>query len=79
MEIFAAHGKAETPVVIIENGTTEKERFVLGTVRDIYFRAQYEGLANPAIVMVGEVVRLHPSLVKKYAGDTSLFKTNIHN
>ena len=58
MDLFAAEGKSETPVAIIENGTTEKERMVTGTVRDITFRAQYAGLSNPAIIVVGEVVRL---------------------
>ncbi len=66
MDIFKATGKKDTPVAIIQNGTTDKEKCVIGTVSDIYFRAQYEGLSNPAIIIVGEVVRLHPSLVKEY-------------
>src|SRR4051812_48281423 len=64
MEIFAAHGKSETPVAIIQNGTTDKEKMVIGKVKDIYFRAQYAEISNPAIIMVGEVVNLHPSLYK---------------
>ena len=75
MEIFSAHGKSKTPVAIIENGTTEKAKIVIGTVQDIYFRAQYAGLSNPAIIMVGDVVRLHPSLIKEYAFKTPFFKT----
>src|SRR4051812_19401012 len=66
MEIFAGHGKSETPVAIIQNGTTDKERMVIGKVKDIYFRALYAELSNPAIIMVGEVVNLHPSLYKEY-------------
>lgn len=61
MDIFAASGKAETPVAIIQNGTTPKEKVVIGKVKDIVFKAQYEEIANPAIIMVGEVVNLHPS------------------
>ena len=67
MDKFKANGKKDTPVAIIQNGTTNKEKCVIGTVSDIYFRAQYEGLCNPAIIIVGEVVRLHPSLLKEYA------------
>lgn len=74
MEIFAAHGKSETPVAIIQAGTTENEKIVIGAVRDIFFRAQYEGLSNPAIIIVGEVVRLHPSLLKRHA-EANFFKT----
>lgn len=37
---------------------------VIGTVKDIFFKAQYAGISNPAVVVVGEVVKLHPSLLK---------------
>lgn len=62
MEIFAGCGKKETPVAIIQDGTTNREKMVMGTVRDIVFKAQYEELGNPAIIIVGDVVKLHPSL-----------------
>lgn len=62
MDIFVGHGKFETPVAIIQDGTTAKEKFVIGTVKDIFYRAQYAGITNPAIIIVGEVVSLHPSL-----------------
>jgi uroporphyrin-III C-methyltransferase len=65
MEIFATAGKAATPVAIIENGTTEKEKTVIGCVRDISFRVQYENIKNPAVIIVGDVVRLHPSFIKE--------------
>src|SRR3954451_15268690 len=67
MDIFKTNGKKDTPVAIIQNGTTDKEKYVIGTVSDINFRAQYEGLSNPSIIIVGEVVRLHPSLIKEGA------------
>ncbi|MEP6845280.1 MAG: uroporphyrinogen-III C-methyltransferase [Panacibacter sp.] len=74
MDIFAAHGKSDTPVAIIQNGTTDKEKIVIGTVMDISFKAQYEGLGNPAIIMVGEVVNLHPSrLAQTAAAKTSVY------
>ena len=59
MDIFSECGKAETPVAIIQDGTTEKEKIVIGKVKDIYFRALHAELSNPAIIMVGEVVSLH--------------------
>ncbi len=64
MDIFSSYGKAETPVAIIQNGTTDKEKCVIGNVKDIAFRAQNAGLGNPAIIVVGEVVSLHPSFLK---------------
>ncbi|BAV07609.1 uroporphyrinogen-III C-methyltransferase [Filimonas lacunae] len=63
VDIFTVNGKAQTPVAIIQDGTTPKEKMVIGTVKDILFKAQHAGLANPAIIMIGEVVRLHPSFL----------------
>ncbi len=64
MYIFKTHGKSYTPVAIIQNGTTKEEKLVIGTVKDIFFKATYENMGNPAIIVVGEVVKLHPSLLK---------------
>ncbi len=67
MELFAAYGKSETPVAIIQDGSTPMEKMITGTVKDIFFRAQYAQMANPAIIIVGEVVKLHPSLLNTYS------------
>ncbi|HTB52172.1 MAG TPA: uroporphyrinogen-III C-methyltransferase [Ferruginibacter sp.] len=69
MEIFSTYGKSETPVAIIQDGTTDKEKMVIGKVNDIFFKAQYANISNPAIIIVGEVVNLHPSLVKTYINE----------
>lgn len=66
MELFQQYGKKETPVAIIQDGTTAKEKIVIGTVKDIAFRSQHAGITNPAIIIVGEVVSLHPSFLKTY-------------
>lgn len=66
MEIFAACGKSETPAAIIQDGTTTREKMVTGKVKDIYYRAQFAELSNPAIIMIGDVVNLHPSIIKEY-------------
>ena len=63
MEIFTKYGKENTPVAIIQDGTTANEKCIIGSVKDIFFKAQYHGITNPAIIMIGEVVRLHPSLI----------------
>ena len=79
MDIFKANGKKDTPVAIIQNGTTDQEKCVIGTVSDIYFKAQYEKLSNPAIIIIGEVVRLHPSLLKQYVRTESVRKMTDSN
>lgn len=65
MDVFVQHKKGDVPVAIIQNGTTGKDKMVTGTVRDIVYRAEHAGICNPAVIVVGEVVRLQPAFVKK--------------
>jgi uroporphyrin-III C-methyltransferase/precorrin-2 dehydrogenase/sirohydrochlorin ferrochelatase len=54
-----AHGlPAETPVALIENGTTSRERRVVGTLTTIERQAVRAGLGGPTLCLVGEVVGL---------------------
>lgn len=63
MDIFSKAGKAKTPVAIIQNGTTSKEKMVTGTVNDIQFRAKHENIENPAVIIIGEVVNINRSVL----------------
>jgi uroporphyrin-III C-methyltransferase/precorrin-2 dehydrogenase/sirohydrochlorin ferrochelatase len=54
-----AHGlPAATPVALIENGTTDRERRVVGTLATIERQAMLARLQGPTLCMVGEVVGL---------------------
>ncbi len=56
-EELITHGKNEsTPVAIIQQGTTNHQRTVTGTLGSIVGVAEKEGIQNPAIIVVGEVV-----------------------
>ena len=48
------------PVAVISRGTRPDEKTVIGTLEDIYERAK--DLPTPALIVVGEVVRLHEQL-----------------
>jgi len=50
------------PVALVEQGTTEHQRVVTGTLLDIVPRAQSADLKPPTLVIVGEVVRLRDKL-----------------
>jgi uroporphyrinogen III methyltransferase/synthase len=52
----------ETPVAVIHRGTVAEQRTVVGSLRDIDERVRKEGLKPPAIILVGEVVRLRAEL-----------------
>ncbi|WP_458120974.1 uroporphyrinogen-III C-methyltransferase [Paenibacillus sp. Z6-24] len=55
---------ADTPVAIIENGTTAVQRVLTGTLEDIHTIAQAARLGNPALIIVGEVVRIREQLMQ---------------
>jgi uroporphyrinogen III methyltransferase/synthase len=58
-----ANGRpAETPVAAVRWGTTSAQRTVCGTLGDIVKRVEEAGLKAPAIIVVGEVVRLREKL-----------------
>ncbi len=52
----------DTPAAIIQEGTTENQRIVTGTVENIAQRAREEGLTSPALTVIGNVVSLSETL-----------------
>ena len=56
VEVFSSEGKQNTPVAIIQNGTTEDEKFGVGTISSICDIVKKQNLSNPAIIVIGEVV-----------------------
>ena len=50
----------ETPVAVVENGTTAKQRVVTGNLRDIAGKAK--DVTGPATIVVGEVVKVRKNL-----------------
>lgn len=57
VEVFRSFGKEETPVGVIQNGTTENEKSGFGTIKSIENIVAEKKLTSPAIIVIGEVVR----------------------
>lgn len=53
---------ADTPVAVIERGTTAQQRVVLGNLENIAARAQEQKVESPSLIIVGEVVALKERL-----------------
>ncbi|WP_134090308.1 uroporphyrinogen-III C-methyltransferase [Olivibacter sp. XZL3] len=70
VDIFKSAGKGSLPVAIIQKGSTQEEKLVLGHVDTIIEKSQKETVTAPALLVFGDVVSLHPSyksIVKEYA------------
>ncbi|MDP3723779.1 MAG: uroporphyrinogen-III C-methyltransferase [Candidatus Omnitrophota bacterium] len=62
-ERLRRHGRrATTPCAVIEWGTTSRQRVISGTLRTIAARAVEAAIQPPAVLVVGQVVRLRESL-----------------
>ncbi|MCS6823493.1 MAG: uroporphyrinogen-III C-methyltransferase [Cytophagaceae bacterium] len=59
VEIFKQHGKTETPVAVIQNGTLPNEKIALGNISTIVENVRKNNMDSPAVIVIGEVVREH--------------------
>ena len=72
---FIAHGAdPQTPAAIIENGTRENQRVVVGTIRSLVEDARREGLKGPTIIIIGSVVTLRDKLNWFASADRAQFR-----
>ncbi|MEJ7644496.1 MAG: uroporphyrinogen-III C-methyltransferase [Chryseolinea sp.] len=62
MEQFEIHGKADSPVAIIQNGTLPNQRVITGKVSSIANLCRVADMGSPSIIVVGEVVNFAHAL-----------------
>src|SRR3989337_3674270 len=67
VENVKRHGRSpNTPIAVIQWGTTPEQKTVTGTLGNIVKRAKAEQIRPPAIIVIGDVVRLRPRLTTIY-------------
>ncbi|MFD1017487.1 uroporphyrinogen-III C-methyltransferase [Winogradskyella rapida] len=66
VQIFTAEGKSETAIAIIQNGTRVNEKVGIGKIATIEAIVEEKQLANPAIIIIGEVVNQRVDLSAIY-------------
>ena len=60
---LVAHGMpGATPAAIVQQGTTNRQRVLIGTLASLPQQAQDAQLKPPTLIIVGDVVRLHDQL-----------------
>lgn len=57
VELYKREGKHDTLIGIIQNGTTAEEKTAFGNIGSILSEVELRNLTNPAIIVIGEVVR----------------------
>jgi uroporphyrin-III C-methyltransferase len=75
VKLFQANGKGKVATAIIQNGTMTNENLGVGTIDSILDVVANKRLSNPAIIVIGEVVR-HSHKLKAFYEEVSVYYTN---
>ena len=65
VQIFKNIGKDSMPVCIVQNAYRTDETCVQGTMNSIISVVQEQGVKNPAVIIIGEVVRYGSAYLKE--------------
>ena len=60
--LIAGGVSKSTPVAVIQNGTTENHRLVVGTLSNIEQKIKQNKITPPSIIIIGNVVKLHKTV-----------------
>ncbi|MCM3781510.1 uroporphyrinogen-III C-methyltransferase [Neobacillus mesonae] len=63
-ELIAYGKRADTPAAIVEKGTTKEERVVVTTLCQLEETAKINRIKNPALIIIGEVVKVREELLQ---------------
>ncbi len=57
-QLIAGGKSADTPAAVVMHASQERQAMATGTLRTIHQEAQHKNLKSPAIIVIGDVVRL---------------------
>nr|MBC7612017.1 uroporphyrinogen-III C-methyltransferase [Pseudopedobacter sp.] len=60
VDIYKKEGLSRLPIAIIQNGSTPKEKAAIGVMNTIIEQIEEKKIGAPAVIVIGEVVSLHP-------------------
>jgi uroporphyrin-III C-methyltransferase len=75
LQVFAAAGKADTPAMVVQNGSTPQEKVIIGRVSNLAAKVAAAEAGSPGIIVVGDVVALHPNFEKAEQEALALVET----
>lgn len=74
VSVFRREGKSNTPISVIQNGTTENEKSCIGNISNIEELVAEKQLGSPAIIIIGEVVEISKTATKDLINDEFIFQ-----
>ena len=72
VEVYKSSGKGDLPVALIQNGSLPNERVAVGTISTIEEMVLNRQIGSPAVIVAGEVVKLHPEFVEQEVSEKYL-------
>lgn len=70
--MYCQAGRGHLPMAVVQNGTRINEQCVLGQVWNIPQLVAEQGVGAPAVLIIGEVVSLHPSYLAECLRNVSM-------
>ncbi|MCE7058611.1 uroporphyrinogen-III C-methyltransferase [Dyadobacter sp. CY343] len=70
--LYKRFGRGHLPMAVIQNGTRPDEKSVIGQVWEMPQLVREQKIGTPAIMIMGEVVALHPSYALEYLHSNGL-------
>ena len=63
VNLYQQKQQGQKPIALIQNGSLNEEKIALGTIDTIELEVIKQGIGAPAIIVIGEVVQLHPNFL----------------
>ncbi len=73
VSLYLSHNKPHVSVAVIQNGSSPQSQTALGTIRSIKEMVEQKGITSPAVIVIGDVARLHPEFPNALCNQDSLF------
>jgi uroporphyrin-III C-methyltransferase len=72
VEVYKGAGREDEAIAIIQNGSLPEEKIAIGNIETIQQIAAKNNIESPAVIVIGEVVRLHSKFPLKLSNLTHL-------
>ena len=69
--LLESNYEQDTPIAIIESGTTPQQKVRTGTIGNISTKVSSDPVQTPALIIIGEVVKYRDTIIKNFVQDNN--------